>query len=300
MTTVLGIENGTKYVLTRAGIRATFNDPTDPDHVGFLDGENGATGLDGAEVREVSDDVVEGDGGIHGDQFWLGRRPHTFTGMIDPNNGIAVVGDRVTRLRQIINGARKAGSEVVTQWQTTNGVPVFLSSRAQQPLRVTGRLPKTFTIALVSASPLILSSALNSSSVFAGAGGVGGFTSPLTSPLTSGATPSGQITVNNAGTEDTPPVYVITGPITNPVILNATTNEAMYLTYTLGAGEFLQVDTGDPPSVLLNGTADRGSAFDFLRSYWPKLIPGNNDIRLFATAFSAPASLRVDWRDAWS
>lgn len=300
MTTVLGIENGTKYVLTRAGIRATFNDATDPDHVGFLDAENGATGLDGADMREVADEIVEGDGGIHGDDFWLGRRPHTFTGIIDANSGIAVVGERITRLRQIVNGARKKGSEALIQWQTTNGVPVFLSSRAQQPLRIAGRLPKQFTIAFVSASPLILSADLHSSSVAAAAGSVGGFTSPLTSPLTSGALPSGQVIVNNAGTEDTPPIYVITGPITNPVILNATTNEAMYLTYTLGAGEFLQIDTGELPSVMLNGTAARDSAFDFLRSYWPKLIPGNNDIRLFATAFSAPASLRVDWRDAWS
>lgn len=293
----LGIEVGTKYELIRSGFRATFNDPTDPDHVGYLDGENGVTGLDGADVREVSDDVVEGDGAIHGDKWHLGRRAITFQGLIDPEGGIGVVGARITKLRQIVNGGRS--DDIYINWTTTNSVPVTISPRAQQPLRIAGRLPKTFSIALISDDPLIASQALHSTSVLASSGGVGGFGSPLTSPLTSGALPSGQLVVENVGTEDTCPVFIITGPITNPTIRNATTGEEINLTYTLNVGEQLYVVVADA-AVKLNGIEDRDNAYDFLRSSWIKLVPGNNDIRLFAQSFSAPAALAVEWRDTWS
>jgi hypothetical protein len=224
-------------------------------------------------------------------------RDHAFTGIIDPEGGIALVGEKITRLRQIVNGGRS--DDIHIDWQTTGSVSVTISPRAQQPLRIAGRHPKTFTIGLVSEDPLIASAALHTSSVLASAGGAGGFGSPLTSPLTSGALPTGQLLVENVGTEETCPVFILTGPLTNPTIRNATTGEEIVLTYTLGAGEQLYVIVAEA-AVRLNGLEDRDGAYDFLRSTWIKLVPGNNDIRLFAQSFSAGAALAVEWRDTWS
>lgn len=297
MAVALGVENGAKYTIVGPdGTRITFNDQGDADHVGFLDGDNGVTGLDGAEVRENADDIVEGDGGIHGD-FWLGRRPFTFTGIIDPTGGAVSIASKITKLRQAIARARRA--DVVVTYTTTGGNAVRLVARAQQPIRITNRYPKAFQIALVSADPLILSAAENAAAVLASAGGSGGFTSPLTSPLTSGASPSGQLTVTNNGTEDTYPRFTIVGPAVNPTILNATTGESMSFIYSLAAGEYLSIDTKNA-TVKLNGTADRDYAYDFLRSVWLRLVPGANDLRLLFSSFSTGAQMSVAWRDAWN
>lgn len=70
---------GDHYILTApSGSVAVFNDPLDPNYVGML---SEVTGLDSAEIRETADDLVQQDGGVHGD-FWLGRRPITMTGAI--------------------------------------------------------------------------------------------------------------------------------------------------------------------------------------------------------------------------
>src|SRR4051812_13009639 len=78
----VGIEQGARYVLSAPdGARAVFNDRDDVDFVGFLTAP--PSGFDLPEIRESSDLIVEGDGGVHGN-FYLGRRPWTLEGMIDP------------------------------------------------------------------------------------------------------------------------------------------------------------------------------------------------------------------------
>jgi hypothetical protein len=60
------------------GAIATFNDPLDPNYVGML---TEVTGLDSPEIRESSVELVQADGGAHGD-FWLGRRPIVMSGRV--------------------------------------------------------------------------------------------------------------------------------------------------------------------------------------------------------------------------
>ncbi len=110
-----------------------------------------------------------------------------------------------------------------------------------------------------------------------------------------GAGASGIASVVNAGTIGTLPVVRFTGPVTNPYIENITTAKTLGLTYTLGAGEFIDVDFG-AATVLLAGTASRyyaktGSFFE--------LIPGVNEIRFGAGAYDAASSASITWRDAW-
>lgn len=291
----LGIENGAKYALIGpTGERATFNDTTDRDHVGFLDGENGSSGLDSADFAEAFDSLVEGDGAIAGDGF-LERRPVTLQGIIDPTGGITIVGQRITKLRRIVNEARRADMSML--WKTTGGVPVQIKARRQN-FRITGRHPKAFQIGIVAHDPRIYSQELKFLQANPNQALVGGFMSPLTSPLTSNAGVAGQLLLNNIGTFDTPPFFAIYGPITAPVITNLTTGEEMRFTYTLGANEYLAIDTF-ASRILLNGTADRDDALDFIRSEWIKLAPGVNDVRLSASSYSTGASLVAQWRDAW-
>lgn len=73
------VEVGARYQLVSPdGVVAVFNDPTDPNYVGML---TDVTGLDSAEVRESAEDLVETDGGQHGN-FYFGRRPITMTARV--------------------------------------------------------------------------------------------------------------------------------------------------------------------------------------------------------------------------
>lgn len=89
-----------KYVLIHPnGHRAVFNDPTDPFYVGML---SAVEGLESAEVRESADELVETDGGAHGN-FWYGRRPVVLTGMIFGHATVAERDARIARLTAACN-----------------------------------------------------------------------------------------------------------------------------------------------------------------------------------------------------
>jgi hypothetical protein len=148
--TALGIEVGILYRLTGPdGMAVSFNDPTQPDFIGYIEE---ITGLDGPDTREASELLVEGDGGVH-DEFWHGRRPVTISGLLDPNAFGAERNLEVTRLLQATNAMR--GDAVLT-WTPTGGVPVRLPLRRQQPPRITGARVKAFQLSMIAADARIL------------------------------------------------------------------------------------------------------------------------------------------------
>lgn len=284
------------YVLTNAdGSRCVFNNQADADYVGAL---TDLSGFDSPDVRESADDLVQQDGGIHGD-FFYGRRPITLSGIILNPSSADDRNQKWTKLQRASNAMR---ADAVLSWQLAGGEQQFMSVRRQQPLRLSGGWQKEFQLSMVAADPRVYSQALNSNNVnLSGGGGSGGFAFDASFSLAFGlAVVSGQMMLTNAGDFTTYPVFVITGPVTNPTIQNFTLGRTLYLTYSLAAGEQLVVDTLNH-TVLLGGTATRYSAVDFARSSadWLPLAPGVNDIRLAADAFSAGANLAVTWRDAW-
>lgn len=280
------------------GTRVVVNDPTDPDFLGYLDGENGVSGLDGTDVRENAEDIVEGDGGIH-DNFYASRRSFGFQGLIWPEPDIIAVNRREQALLRAVNALRADG---IVRWTPSGETDARrLVFRRQQKPAVTGRRPKTFQIALVSADHRIFSDEEHSLSVLGTAGEENGFGFNLAFDLSfGGGGVVGQLLVDNAGDAATPPRLKVSGPVTNPIIANATTGEEVRLLYTLAEGEYLEVDTRpDNVAVRLNGIIDRYAALDFVNSQIWELAPGVNDIRLRATAVAAPSTLTVNWRDAW-
>src|SRR5687767_14064650 len=94
---------GCKYTLTGPdGTIASFNDPNDANYVGVL---SEVTGLDSPEVRESAEDLVQADGGWHGN-FWFGRRPITLSGIVYGHADHLTRDTRLDRLRQASSALR--------------------------------------------------------------------------------------------------------------------------------------------------------------------------------------------------
>lgn len=101
---------------------------------------------------------------------------------------------------------------------------------------------------------------------------------------------------SNAGTFSTPLQFRIDGPVVNPVITNTTQDRFLLFNLTVGAGEFLLVDTDDR-TILLNGTQNRYSVLDSA-STWFDLNPGADEITFAGDALGT-GTLTVTWRSAW-
>lgn len=296
--TPLGVEFGAHYAIVGPdGTRASFNQREDPDHVGYLIGEDAVTGLERAAVRENAEPLAEGDGGIHG-AFLRDRLAFTLKGIIEPGlSGDPANTVAQDRLMRATNALRR---DATLAWQPTLAPAMLVRFREQQPTRIAGRRPKTFLVAGVCEDPTIYGLVPRIRVVEPGAAGEGGMASPIVSPLASGAAVAGQADLENVGRAPAWPVVTVEGPCTNPVIRNHTHGLELALVYTLAAGERLVIDTNPRRrTILLQGQADRYSALDFVRSRWWAVESGVNDVRVSFAAFSAGCTVTFEWRDAW-
>ncbi|HEY7822627.1 MAG TPA: hypothetical protein VIG24_07340 [Acidimicrobiia bacterium] len=115
-----------------------------------------------------------------------------------------------------------------------------------------------------------------------------------------GTSPVGSVTVTNAGTTVTNPVFQLYGPCTDPVIQNLTTGQELGFSITLAATQYLEVNTRDR-TVRLNGLANqnRYNTLDFATSEWFGLAPGTTLLRYQPATFAAGAVAKVTFRSAW-
>lgn len=130
--------------------------------------------------------------------------------------------------------------------------------------------------------------------------GTGGLGFPLGFPLDFDvADGSAQLSVVNEGTIGTPPVYVITGPVLNPIIDNDTTGESIHTQdCDLASGDTLAIDVA-ARSVTLAGTTSRPDLIDVSLTDWGYLAPGTNLLRLRGSDMSAGVTeLAVTFRSA--
>ena len=81
--------------------------------------------------------------------------------------------------------------------------------------------------------------------------------------------------------------------MTNATITNETTGETLTITYTLGSGEYLEIDFA-AKTVMLNGVASRYYAKSVS---WRELVAGSNSVRVTSGSGTGSASIR--WFDAW-
>jgi hypothetical protein len=306
-----GPEVGAKYTLYGSdGSRGVFNDRTDPDWIGDLEGPEGITGLDSAEVREDNEDRIEANGGVHG-VFYFGRRPIVMTGKIVPQGATPAAGvlDRNTRLDKLQRVSRMMGRDGQLVWTPTGGIELRTRVRRQVPLRAPGNYVKDFQLGIVAEDPVIYSTAWEHASVLSGAQ----TTQPLSYDRNGDPVPFwgyqvAQLSVTNLGNAGSPGdladpgapgVFTIYGPGTNPAIINATTGQGMFFGITLAdTSQWISVDTRSATVRYYNGANAYGTLFTPYSQIFG-LVRGVNDLRLIYYSNGTGASMAVDWRHAW-
>lgn len=128
----------------------------------------------------------------------------------------------------------------------------------------------------------------------------GGLAFPLVFPLDFGVgAGGGTLLLTNSGNTSTWPTWTITGPVTDPVILNTTTGERLAFSgLTIDAGQTLTLDT-DARTVMLQGVASRRGKLTANSSWFP-LRRGSTPIAFQASTYDVSANLAAAWRSAWS
>lgn len=111
--------------------RAVFNDPFDPNYAGML---TEVSGLDSPEIRESAEDLVEGDGGVHGN-FYFGRRPITINGRIF---GHATARERDQRLDYVRNATLAMKEDAVLSWVPRDRITNYVKNPRGQSGGTTG------------------------------------------------------------------------------------------------------------------------------------------------------------------
>lgn len=279
---------GVKYTLIDSqGFKAVFNDSADADYVGILSGEDAVSGLDSAEVRSNTSDLVQGDGGVFAGWSYHGQRNITIQGYIQ-HTSTADRNAKETKLRRVVDNMMRESGTVA--WTPDGGVASQVTVRKAQPTRIKGQWMKGFFIGLVAPDPVIYGATLQTST-FA-------FNT--------------NTTIGNAGSADVwPELLRITGPTTasssatGPKILRTTGSnvEQFYLPgLVIPTGGYVDIDPRTK-TVVDNLGANKYSFFDWSASTWWKLLQAqtaNNVVRLqWDSGTTTGTTLRVDWRNGW-
>lgn len=144
-------EASIRYVfVSPTGARAVLNDPSDPDFVGYLDGEEAISGIDSPEIRDSYADLADNDGGVAGTNFYS-RRPIVMNGKVFPTSAT----DRNTKLGKLMAATDARYADGTLYWTPSGGEEVFVKFRRQLPFRAKGGFNKEFQIGLVCADPRI-------------------------------------------------------------------------------------------------------------------------------------------------
>ena len=298
------IDYSAKYVIVGPdGTTVSFNDDTDENFCGYL---TTITGLDCAEVRENAQNKVAGSGGLH-DNFYAGRLPWSFSGMIQPS---VLTNAKQELIQAAVNKAKAIDGKLL--WYPSNGqtgIERMVAFRCQQPTRMSGTIPKTFQISAVGADYRILSSAIN-----------------VAGP-TAGHTPL-SVTATNQGNEVSDVRFVINGPFNADklIIVNETSGKQIQflpgvIGYPSGTGvlpggddvnvnkfyistNYATFDDYDQYTCYLsdgNGDArDQYPYVDPLNTDWSIGVePGANVFTMHADGSTTDTSFEVQWRHSW-
>lgn len=239
---------------------AVLNDSTSGNFVGYL---FDSSGFESPDVRESFDDIVEGDGGVHG-SFYHGRRPFTLDVWLAIAATEAATHARLDKFLRATNAMRADGT---IAWTETGGAAKLLNFRRQQPVRGPSQ-ERRCLFAGVSADPRIYAST---------------------------ATTGGAGTCANAGTVGTSPTFTLTSPTNTITLTNSTTSQTLTLLGLSGAGT-VTVNFLTKTVTATIGTANRYSAVSFPSSVWWELQPGNNTVAVSGATVSGSG---ISWRSAW-
>jgi hypothetical protein len=260
---------------------AFFNgDVNDVNWVGAL---TAVDGLYSPEVRESSEELVQADGGIHG-QFWLGRRPIVLTATV---YGHSTIAQRTAKLDLINRASAALRADAELHWYPNGDTSMEMMTwvRRQTDPKLSGGWVKEVQIPLVSQYARLFSATLH------------------TVETAAGTTPRTLLNMENRGSYPSPPIIRVTGPVTNPVVTNTSTG--LKVQFKAGAavvaGAWVEVDVLNHTAVDNLGNDWTGN-IDFGASTWP-VLRGNgatDTFELTGTGSSAATKLRLSYRYAWT
>jgi hypothetical protein len=152
-------------------------------------------------------------------------------------------------------------------------------------------------ISMFAEDPRIYDSTLQTSTVQQGATVFTGFSFNLGFNFGFGGTSTtlDSVLVTVLGNRPTPAVFTMSGPVTNPRILNDTTNSEMVFVIDVPASNTLVVDS-KYRTVKLNGVTNRRSSLQ--SPTWFMLQPGDNYIR-YRAGVAGTSTLTIEYYTAW-
>ncbi|THA56096.1 phage tail domain-containing protein [Streptomyces sp. A1136] len=267
------------------------------------------TGTDDAGVEWIVTDLTgwdspgvradlsprQADHGAWPSQVYLGARPITI-------EGVFVAPDEAS-LDAAIDQLLVADSLTDTTLLVEDSIPRQVTVRRSGPplVKRAGPYEASYSLLVTAADPRRYAAVEQSQS--AGLPSTtGGLTFPLTFPIVFTTTSTGgTFSLVNAGSIGTRPVFTITGPVVEPVIVaERPDGSTMQLAYsdTLGVGDTLVIDCG-AHSVVLNGTTGR-RRFLSAQPSWPEIDPGSSlAIQWTASSYDPAALLTGTARSAW-
>ncbi|MFJ3878074.1 phage distal tail protein [Streptomyces sp. NPDC090077] len=224
---------------------------------------------------------------------YLDARPITITGSIEAPTQEA----RDAAVDELTAAVALTDTLLVVEETTPKQVVVRRSG--QLLIQLEGLYNATYSAMVTAYDPRRYSTTLQTQST--GLPSVsGGLTIPVSLPisLTSSIT-GGAFTLINDGSIDTRPVFTISGPAVNPIVVcthpDGSTDQLTY-SATLVLGDQLVIDT-DAHTVTLNGTVSRRR---YLSGTWPEIGPSSSlAVQWSATAYDAAALLTGTCRSAW-
>ena len=133
---------------------------------------------------------------------------------------------------------------------------------------------------------------------------------PFTVPFqTAAAPPPGSAVATNNGNFGSPPVAVISGPVTGPALINLATGQTVsWSTLTLGASDIAVVDFLNRQAVVnpttistVPGMPGQGGTYwpADISSAWWVVEPGDNPVQVGGSTGSG-CSVSVYFADCWS
>jgi Phage tail protein len=274
--------------------------PTDPESCYLL---QSVEGLDGRDLRDEVLDLPDRDGD------YLGSVRQAGLVLVLAGKIVGVDRDDL-RARERTLRAALAPTSATWRLRVAGrvGDPEDLTAdvRTSAPFRCSdtadhSRRFKDFQVALRAADAVLYGADEELVTAYPVAGS-GGLDFPLDFTMDFVAEPGAEDlgeTVTNAGDADAWPVLRVYGPMTYPRLENLTTGAVTVLTGTIAEDAYVEVDARASSPLTLNGATSVYSMLDRTAStLWP-LVPGANQVRVRAAAFSGSARLEVYWRNAY-
>ena len=268
-------------------IICTFNDPADPDHVGFV---TEMTGLGGAPIRQNIVERTEANGAVLGRQY-RGARSFTWKGFVTAEGNMAAINARLDKIQTACEAMDSDARLIWFEDDDDDSLNARMSYVRLAEFIPSGMRPKEFYLAFTSANsevfyPIIEHPDGDTEGVFTRPTDYGyrdGLIFDLEFPLSFGGVTTMTATLTNHGNTTAYPRFTFTHSVTNPKVVNEETGASLDLNLETAPGDILVIDML-ARTVTLNGESiyNRDTVVFPESTFWG-LLPGANTINFYCT-----------------